>query len=244
MANCLNCNEEFEGSYCGSCGQKELQGKITLRLLLVDFVQTFFLFDSSLYRTLKGLLTNPGSLVRAYLMGKRKTYLPPFQFFLLFMTIYLIVLTYFGDDIFEFLKGGVQAEVSYSDRIQLVQGLIRKNLNVMYFILTPIIALFVYLFYERKGYNYAETLVFAVYTMGAGFFLSSIVALLSLINTEIFLFKGLVTFGFFPFAVASFTHSRKFAQIVKSFLTILISYLVFVIIISVLVSSCVFLFYR
>ena len=104
MEKCLNCDTEFTGNYCNNCGQKRTRGDLTIKMVFSDFVQSVFLFDSSLRKTLIGLLLKPGSHVKSYLEGKRKKYFPPFQFFLLFMTIYLLMLTFFGDAYFEYVE--------------------------------------------------------------------------------------------------------------------------------------------
>ncbi len=242
MGKCLNCSEEFSGNYCSNCGQMEIEGRMTIKMVLVDFIEAVFLFDSSLYKTLKGLLFKPDELVKNFLSGKRKTYFPPLKFFLLFMTIYLLVLNYFGEDIFKFLGSGFQHESIHINKIELLKTLVEKNLNVLYFILTPIIAFFIHVFYRKIQFNYAEILIFSFYIMGIGVFLSTIIVLFSLIETKLFAFKALVTFGYFPYAIIRFTNSKSFMGLLKSFLTILMSYIVFVCIVFILVILYLFVF--
>ena len=247
MNKCLNCGHEISGNYCSNCGQKASGERITFKMVLSDFVQAVFLFDSSLYTTLKGLLTQPGKLIQSFMAGKRKNYLPVFQYFLLFMTIYLIALKFLGDNIFSYLNSGFGPDSSTVpdsetlNKAMMVQVLVRKNLNILYFILTPILAFFIRVFFRKARFNYAETLIFSLYVIGTNFLLSTVIVLFCLINVKLYALRILIIFVYFPFAIIGFTNSKLPAGIIKSLLTILSSYLVFITFISVTILLYVFL---
>ena len=240
MEKCANCGNEFTKNYCNNCGQKIIKGEMSIKIVLSDFVKNVFLFDSTLYKTLVGLLFNPGNLVRSFLEGKRKKHLPPFQFFLLFMTVYLLVLNYFGESFFEYINSGLQLESDQISKVEIIQVLVRKNLNILYFILTPIIALFIRLLYRKIKFNFAEILIFSLYLMGVVFLLSSITILLGQISNKLFAFKSLIIFGYFPFAIVQFTNSKSIFGIFKALMTIILSYLMFAFVILILVSLYVY----
>lgn len=244
MEKCPNCENEFTKSYCNNCGQKLIKGDLTIKMVLSDFVQNVFLFDTTLYKTLAGLLIHPGNLVKSYLEGKKKKYLQPFQFFLLFMTIYLIVLNFFGDILFDSINSGLQIEIE-SDKIskvELLQTLVRKNLNILYFILTPIIAFFIHIFYKKTKFNFAEILIFALYIMGVALLLSSVVVIIGQFSSKLLVLKSIVILGYFPFAIMQFTNSKSFLGVAKALMTIVLSYLMFALIILVFVSLYVYAF--
>lgn len=234
MEKCLNCETQFSGKYCNNCGQKKKNGKLTIKMVFSDFVANVFLFDSRLYKTLLDLIVKPGKTAGIYLAGKRKNILPPFQFFLLFMTTYLLVFNYLGDNVFSFINEGVDSNNQLS-KVEKIQSMIKNQLDLLYFVLTPIIALYVRLFFKKSGYNYAETLIFSLYIIGVNFLLSTITVICTLFEPKVFLFKSLIILIYLPFAVAQFTKSFSFGGIIKSFFTIILSYLTFIIIVSFIV---------
>lgn len=241
----MNCTTELTGNYCSHCGQKAISGKTTIRMIFSDFIQSVFLIEAPVYKTLTELLMKPGSMAQSYLAGKRKTYIPPFQFFLLFMTIYLLVLGFFGSQYMDLVNSTFQTDPGTISKIktlnvQHIQNLIKQNLNILYFILTPIIALFIRIFNKKLEFNYAEILIFSFYLLGAGFFLSAVIGLLSILETRVFLLRFLIIFGYFPFAIAQFTKSKPIFGFLKAFFTVLISYMIYIFVISVLVLLYLF----
>ena len=242
MEKCLNCNTEFTVNYCNNCGQKRTRGDLTIKMVFSDFIESVFLFDSSLHKTLIGLLLKPGKTVQSYLEGKRKKYFPPFQFFLLFMTIYLLILAFFGDTYFEYVESGLQLESDNISEDIFLENFVRKNLNILYFIFVPILAFFINLFYKKIKFNYAEILLFLLYVMGIMFFLSSIMLLLGQINTIVFTVKSLIGLGYLIFAIVQFTNTSSFWGITKALLTVVLSYTIFALIILVFVSFYIEIF--
>lgn len=240
MEKCPNCGNEFTKNYCNNCGQKIIKGNLTIKMVLLDFVQNVFLFDTTLYKTLAGLLIHPGDLVKSYLGGKKKKYLQPFQFFLLFMTIYLLVLNFFGDSFFDSINSGFHIESTKISKVELIQSLVRKNLNVLYFILTPIIAFYLSFLYKKSKFNYAEMLIFALYIVGTSLLLSSIVILVGQFNAKLFILKSIIIIGYFPFAIIQFTNSKSLLGILKALSTIILSYITFVLIIVLIAGIYVY----
>ncbi len=93
--NCLNCNAIVAGKYCQVCGQENIEPKESFWHLVTHFFNDITHFDGKFFTTTKLLLLKPGYLAKAYLQGKRASYLHPirmyvftsFVFFLLFFTI-------------------------------------------------------------------------------------------------------------------------------------------------------------
>ena len=99
---CLNCNELLPESawYCPSCGQKNNDGKISIREFLIEIADALFNIDSKLFRTLKYLFI-PGKLTNEYFIGRRKRYAHPFRLFLftgiIFFTIVSILTSKYAE---------------------------------------------------------------------------------------------------------------------------------------------------
>jgi hypothetical protein len=158
------------------------------------------------------------------------------------MTIYLLVLNYFGNSFFDYINHGLHIENNKISSAILIQSIARKNLNILFFLMTPIIAISIHVFYKKIKYNAAEIVVFTLYIMGIGFLLSSIIILLGKVTPNIYSFKALISFGYFPFAIIQFTDSKSFLGIIKALLTVALSYFAFAILILFFVSLYVFVF--
>jgi len=86
---CRNCGEFLRGNFCSNCSQRS-RLKITWASLTGIITQSIFAFDSSIWRTILGVLWNCGRVSNNYIEGKRKSYVGPAQMFLgcaLLMTI-------------------------------------------------------------------------------------------------------------------------------------------------------------
>jgi len=235
MESCPNCNKKFTGNYCSNCGQKLQKGRFTIKMILADFVNAVFLFDSTLYTTFKELIIKPGNMINNFLAGRRVKYLPPFQFFLLFMTIYLIILGVLGDNYFHFINEGLNSNTAVINKMEFIQDLIRKNLNVLYFLLTPVIAFYIHLLYRKTNKNFAEKLLFAIYMMGMVFFFSSVIILLGQVYEPLYGLKILVIAVYFPAAIMQFTNQETPGGFFKAVFTMICSYVTFAIIIAAIV---------
>lgn len=78
---CRNCGAELHGPYCAACGQKDVDIHVPVRELASEFVEVLPSFDKRLFRSIRPLLFDPGTLTLAYLSGKRKYYLSPFKLY-------------------------------------------------------------------------------------------------------------------------------------------------------------------
>lgn len=94
--NCLNCGTPLAGKYCSNCGQRNLPARQDLGDLLINFVSSFYSFESKFFKTFQYLLFRPGKIVTDYNSGKRESFYHParmyvflsFIFFLLFTTVF------------------------------------------------------------------------------------------------------------------------------------------------------------
>ncbi len=126
--------------------------------------------DKGIFHLLKSLATRPGATAREYIGGKRKTYFSPFTFFLIVMGIYVLADAFFiktppasGPD------QQVLARYTYRSRAASitppcfnrgnnVRQFMTQKANFVAMVAVPLIALISWLFFYRRGYNYAEHL--------------------------------------------------------------------------------------
>ena len=230
MKTCLNCGADFSSNYCNHCGQKELSEKITLKIIFHEILQVVFLLESPLLHTIKFVVVKPGLFVHSFLEGKRKPYMAPVQFFLLSVTLYLLVFNLMGEQYFAFITRSTSAiSPEKVSRLgldpQTILATVRKNLDIFYFFQPPIFALFFRILFSKTKISYAENLVFSFYLVGTGLLLSTVLALIALINVKILIVRLPFLLCFFPYAVVQFHRRRGFFEYLKGFIAVILSLL-------------------
>jgi hypothetical protein len=81
---CPTCRTPRATRYCADCGESPPNPRdLTVRGLLRQIAASFTSIDGRLIRSFRCLLTSPGALTVAYVEGRRKPYIGPFQLFLI-----------------------------------------------------------------------------------------------------------------------------------------------------------------
>jgi hypothetical protein len=88
---CLNCDSPLTGLYCANCGQKDLPKRQTIGELFINFVSSFWSFESKFLRTGKFLLLKPGRLAIDYTEGKRERYYHPARLYVFISFIFFLL---------------------------------------------------------------------------------------------------------------------------------------------------------
>ena len=164
--NCLNCGFSLkeEYTYCPSCGQKDTSKVASVRGLIVDFLGDYFTFDSKIFKSLKPLLLNPGVLTLEYLEGKRVSYIPPLRLYI-FISIFFFVL-------FAQLNPN-QSMAMQGDQVSqdMFDYFIDQHMHKVLFVLLPVFALILYIFYHRAYKNYFVHFIFSLHFHAFMFFI-------------------------------------------------------------------------
>ena len=92
ITHCENCGTELRGEFCHVCGQKAVELRRPVIGLAQDIIVETLSIDSRLFRTLAGLLLNPGKVAKSYIQGHRVRYTPPFRIFLFFSLVFFATL--------------------------------------------------------------------------------------------------------------------------------------------------------
>lgn len=88
---CANCGTPLQGGWCHQCGQLGEDFHRSALKLVGEAFEGLFHFDSRLWRTLPGLIYNPGRLTRDYLLGHRAPQIPPLRLFLVTLLVVFMV---------------------------------------------------------------------------------------------------------------------------------------------------------
>ncbi len=119
--------------------------------------------DKGIFSLIPAVLFRPGIVALDYVEGKRKRYFSIFQYLIIVVgiTTFVMAKTEMMESITEALR---DAEESARMKAVMakVMGFMREYLNLVMFALIPVYAFFSWLFFKKKGYNYAENIVLHV----------------------------------------------------------------------------------
>ncbi|MGM5471078.1 DUF3667 domain-containing protein [Flavobacteriaceae bacterium LMO-SS05] len=91
---CLNCQHVVEQRFCPNCGQENTEITKSFHHLFKHFFEDLTHYDSAFWKSIFYLFFKPAALTKAYLSGKRLSFLPPIRLyiFISFVTFFLISL--------------------------------------------------------------------------------------------------------------------------------------------------------
>lgn len=96
--NCLNCGTPLTGKFCSQCGQKDLPRRQAVGDLSLNFISSFFSFESKFFKTFGSLLFKPGILIRDYNEGKRERYYHPARMYVFLSFIFFLIFAFIPDE--------------------------------------------------------------------------------------------------------------------------------------------------
>ncbi len=160
-----------------------------MRYFTEEIVRRFLNLESGWGRTVKELTVSPGTMLRRYFEGHRKEYANPLSYLVVNTLVALILmeLTDFQQNMTDMFS---TADAQSPGQLMLQQDmmdLLLKNQNFIYVTILAPFALSMRLFMRKTGYNLAEILVFALYSIGH-------TALVNVILVPIFYFFDLPIF--------------------------------------------------
>jgi hypothetical protein len=186
--HCKNCEHLLSEThqFCPNCGQTAHIHKFSFGHLLHEFFHAFTHADKGIIHLVKGLATKPGKVVAEYLDGKRKSYFNPFTFFLLCAGFFVFMNALVKPN-GEWPKAdpavlaripsakGKEMYMKAMERSTTVYTITQKNSNMLALAALPINALIFWIFFRRRGRNYAEFVVAMLFLGSFATFLFSIV---------------------------------------------------------------------
>ncbi len=166
---CKNCSIPLAGEYCHQCGQRRVDGKLTLGSFFADVARRVFRFDKAFAVTLWRMLVAPGRLVPDYLEGKRAGYLDPIQYFISSVFVQFVV-TATTQDLAPIL--GRESAIAWLGQLT---GVVAVKVLTIFWMGT----LWRFMFRPTR-YNLAEIYVFALYAFGTTGLLWSVLPLVDI----------------------------------------------------------------
>lgn len=208
--NCLNCGAELGGRYCAACGQKHDPHRPTFGHFVAETAESLSHADGRLWKTLRLLLTKPGFLSHEFFAGRRASYLPPIRLYIVLSVAFFLLLALqadgsgklAGDTTVSFktecselrFHGPAQSvlepklraacnRVKADGGVGLAKAFLQNAPKAMWLLL-PVFAAIMLLFYWRPRRLYAEHLLYLIHNHSAVFAALTIEELLDLALPE------------------------------------------------------------
>jgi hypothetical protein len=124
---CPTCHTIVGTRYCPACGETPPSSRhLTIRGFLKELVTSVTNIDGRLIRSLRALLATPGALTVAFVEGRRKPYLGPFQLFLLANVVFFAVQSITRGNVF---SSPLQSHLHEQDWAELAQSLVADRIR-------------------------------------------------------------------------------------------------------------------
>lgn len=153
--DCKNCGRKLapDFKYCPSCGQEHKEKVVHFKQFILDFLGDYFTFDSLIVRSVRPLIFKPGFLTNEYTAGRRVRYIPPLRMFIFISIVFFLVL------------GPVEQslQVERTEEAAFLDSFFNVWFPRLFFLLLPLLALFLYLLFRKPGRFYLTHFIFSVH---------------------------------------------------------------------------------
>jgi len=243
---CKNCGNRFEGNFCNQCGQNIRVDKLTLKNFFTELWESVFQVNHGLFFTIKTLFQRPGHAIREFLNGHRKVYFKPVAYALVLSTFYFFLTKIFGtstflNDVIAGFQGGAADKAEFDHNAVILEfstKWLTDNFAYTNLFFIPLFSLASYIAFLGKGQNYLEHVVINSYMIGQQtLFYSSFVligtvtGLNDLVHTvDLFL---VIAYRFWVY-VEFYNNDRKMHVVLRVFLSYLILYFIFAVLVTIL----------
>ena len=157
-AACLNCGAHTAGPYCGGCGQAARTARLSFPRLLRESLSGILSFDSATLRTLRALVSRPGSFVREYLLGQRVGYVAPLRYYLL-----VVALNVGASALLQ--HPSARAVPAEAERSFWDENLVQVQIALAFALIMLPLAVAQRKLHRRSGYHLAEHYAFTLYVL-------------------------------------------------------------------------------
>lgn len=158
---CRNCGSEAPGKFCSHCGAESVSERFTLKNFFEGTLQNVFDLHKGLLYTMLELTKRPGPLLYEYIRKgeHRQALYNPVKYFLLAFTVSVIQSKLYGVSGIANLFGQMLNLPGWAAELEAL-------LNASILIALSILVTVALQLERAYGYNFAETLIYLLYTSG------------------------------------------------------------------------------
>ena len=163
---CANCGGLRAGEYCAACGQRAVQGRLTVPGIAQQVAHDVLNVDRGILFTALELTRRPGDAIRDYVDGKRVRYTGPVKYFVLTVALTTFMTTQMGvlDEVALGMVHGMgdAAPVSAAQASRFMA----QWMTLFMALGVPFTAAVTGRLFRRAGMTYAEHLALNLYSYG------------------------------------------------------------------------------
>ena len=127
---CSNCRHSFENAeFCPKCGQKNTDGRISIKEFFSVVFQTVFNLESKLFQTIRDIFS-PGKLTNEWFKGRHKPYFHPVRLFIVTALLLIAALSPFISEDIPFMTDDYEEAKRETYRKEFVKEI--DNYAVLY----------------------------------------------------------------------------------------------------------------
>lgn len=160
MHVCKNCGHNFEKNYCNACGQK-IAHRLDVGHVWHEVFHVFTHTDKGILAFIPKIVMKPGIVALDYVEGRRKLHFNIFQYLVLVVGLvtFLMSKTDYMDSVFQSMRGDSVGNGRAAMFAKKANEFTQRYFNFISFAFIPVYAFFTWLFFKKRGYNYAEAVV-------------------------------------------------------------------------------------
>lgn len=211
MVICKNCKESINGNYCSNCGQPAAVKRIDGHYIMHEIEHVLHL-ERGIFYTVRELVVKPGEAIRHYLNEGRTRLVKPIIFIIITSLIYTVTVHFFH------LEDGY-INIEGTPTANALNAWIRAHYGYGNILIGVSIALWLRLFFAKKGYNFFEILILLCFILGTFMLIISLFALVKgITNIQVLgTAAGAVGFAYITWAIGQFFGEKKIVNYVKAF---------------------------
>lgn len=211
MTTCTNCNQAFNGNYCGSCGQAAKLKRIDGKYVLHEIIHVLHLEKGILY-TIREMLLRPGKSVRDYIFENRTRLVKPIIFVIVTSLIYTVVSHWFH------VPEKETFQQKQPEAVTVIFGWISHHFGYANMMMGVFIALWLKVFFRKQPFNFFEILILLCFVMGVGMLLLALLSVIrNLAGYHFSLVTDIISVIYCSWAIGQFFNPSKAGSYLKAF---------------------------
>ncbi len=241
MNACINCNQEVSANFCQHCGQKNDVKKLSWKTILTEMNERLLGMDNKYARTVKQLTIKPNEVITLFIKGNRVRFIGPMGYYILNLTIYLILASLLNIDLAElntvdFSQFGMEAQTPNQEQYSSsLMKTVFDNFRIVSLLFIPFFIISYYFLFFKSKYNFIEHATLTLYSQAHPL----IISIIFLFNYK---FSGLNFIGYnflisliySGFVCAVFYPGNKIWNFIKGILAIILAISLLMIVILIL----------
>ena len=161
---CPNCGEHYHGRYCPQCSMPASWNRMTLKSLVMGFLDIWGMGNRPIFRSIEQLFLRPGYMIRDYLAGHHLRYFPPFKMLAVLIVIMALAVWLRGAEESQSIwSPGAIDDAVFNHLLSAVLGYFHDHTLYRLLMQNVFVVLAAWMVFRRCGLNLVETTFSQIY---------------------------------------------------------------------------------